>query len=240
MIPLGLATYTENELELRAIQALRRRPDVEHDAPINVEFLIEGLPNVSLVYSDGLRAKHKVEGMVLKSASADKNIEVWVDTQIAIGPWQDYNAVLAEEFAHLSLHDALQWSVSSVEDFVALQNDPQWQRHESDARRFSDAIRMPSGLLAAEMEVVYAHVVNEHGFGDTLRAYGLIRSKLAGRFRVTPEDVLRRVQQPQVALENRVLNSLQSRSPGMIPAAWTVEVRKPGQQLPLFDRGTSR
>lgn len=235
MVPEDLATYSENDLERLAIEDLRRRPDVEFSAPINVELLIECLPNVTLKLKDGLRAKHRVEGMVLKASGADKSIEVWVDSLIYAGPWHCYNATLGEEYAHLRIHRGLFLCVSTIDEFVALQSDPQWARHEADARRFSDAIRMPAELLNIEAAAIYPRLVNEVGFHDTLGVYNLLRGKLAGKFRVTTEDVLRRMQQPQVRLEDRLLSSLQSRSFELIPHDWIVEARPRGKQAYLFE-----
>ncbi len=235
MVPENLATYTANELEHLAIDDLKRRPDVEHEAPINIEKLIEGLPNVSLELHDGLRAKHRVEGMVLKSSGDDKKLIVLVDSQVYSGPWNAYNATLGEEYAHLRIHQNLQLFVDSVEDFIKLQSDPQWVKRESDARRYSDAIRMPSDLLEAEVQLLYPRLTSDFGFGDNLALYSLIRSRIADRFRVTTTDIQRRMQQPQVGLEDRLLSSLQSRANSLIPGDWEVVAKPQYTQGSLFD-----
>lgn len=236
MVPEDLATYTPNQLEQMAINDLKRRPDVEHSAPINLERLVDGLPNVSIEYFDNLVAKHRVVGMVLKSGISDQNRTVLVDSQVAHnGPWSGYNAVLGEEYAHLRIHQSLFLLVSTVADFISLQSDPQWHRHEADARRFSDAIRMPADLLEVELGQLYPRLTGEYGFGDTMAVHDLVLSRLASKFRVSMEDIKRRMQQPQVRLEDRLLSSLQSRSGVLIPEDWVVTAQPRYTQGRLFE-----
>lgn len=231
MVPTDLATYSENELERLAEQHLHRRPDVLHAAPIDLELLIDQhSEDVSLHLEDDLAARHKVEGGVWKDAHGNHELLVVIDRSLFMGPWAAYNRALGEEYAHLCIHQALLLLVRTVDDFVALQSDPQWARHERDARRFSDAVRMPRDLLAAEASSAYAHAVDEHGFGDSARVLSLVRSRLASRFQTSMPDMRRRLQQPQVALEERLLRSLQACETSLMPESWTVEARPPRTQ----------
>lgn len=237
MIPKNLATYSDNDLEEIARKTLQSRPDVEHSAPINVEWLLEGLPNFAEIdLVEGLQHKHQVEGMVLKHVDGDRKLLVRIDLAIFRGPWHHYNKVLCEEFAHITIHESLFLYVTSEEDFFELQRDPQWERHERDARRFSDAIMMPSDLLGIEASRFYPSIVDEHGFGDTLSVYELLISKLASRFRVSTPDMRRRLQHSQVGLENRLLNSLQTRNTELLPVGWSAEARPQYVQVTLFDK----
>lgn len=237
MIPKDLATYSDYQLERLARETLKSRPDVEHSAPINVEWLLEGLPNfLGIEFIEDLRNNHQVEGMVLKHVDGHRELLVRIDLGIFRGPWRHYNKVLCEEFAHITIHPALFYYISSEEDFFKLQRDPQWKRHEKDARRFVDAIMMPSDLLGSEISRFYPVIVDEHGFGDTLSVYELLISKLASHFRVSISDMRRRLQQPQVGLEDRLLNSLQTRNSELLPVSWSAEARPQYVQTELFDR----
>ena len=151
MIPDGLVKYSALQLEELAIQTLRRRPDVDFAPPINLELLIENMPNGMLELREGLRFNHRTEGCVCKEKFS-KRLTVLIDWSVYSGPWVKYNAVLAEEFAHITLHPALFNFVQTPDDFVELQSDPQWSMFEGDARRFSLAIRLPELLLIREIE----------------------------------------------------------------------------------------
>ena len=237
MIPRDLATYSDWQLERLARETLESRPDVEHFAPINIEWLLEGLLDFAgIEYAEGLCDKHLVEGMVLKHVDGHRELLVRIDLGIFRGPWPHYNKVLCEEFAHIIIHAALFLYVHSEEDFFALQRDPQWARHEKDARRFVDAIMMPCDLLGNEASQLYPAIVDEHGFGDTLSIYGLLISKLASRFRVTTSDMRRRLQQSQVGLEDRLLSSLQTRNSHLLPVGWSAEAKPQYVQSHLFDK----
>ena len=236
MIPIDLATYTENQIEELARKTLRDRPDVEQAAPMNIEWLVEGLPNFAgLVISDGLKQRHNVEGMVLKYLDGHRELEVRIDRSVYKGPWHQYSRALCEEFAHIVIHPSLFLHVNSEQDFVALQRHPQWHKHEEDARRFGDAVAMPRDLIASECERIYPSIVDEYGFEDTLSVFSLLIGKLAVRFRVHNSDVRRRLQQKQVGMEDRVLSSLQSRSLTVIPEKWSVEPRPQAAQPNLFE-----
>lgn len=221
MIPQGLITYRDSEIERLAQDTLRRRPDVEFKAPINIELLVENEANVSLEVMYGLVHKHRVEGCVCKKYMSHELI-VGVDQVMLAGPWPAYNAVLGEEYAHIRLHPALFLYVETAADFVGLQADPQWPRFERDARRFSAAIRMPTELVCPEAEAIYGHVVREDGFGNVVAIEKSIRNRLAEHFRVSLSDMQSRMQSWPCNLLDRIRMSIQSRSLTLIPGSWSL------------------
>jgi hypothetical protein len=233
MIPDGLVTYTRNEIERFARDLLRRRPDVRFAPPINLEKLIELSANVTLKLSE-LQVSHRVEGCVCKEAMS-RQLTVIVDTAIHAGPWHRYNSVLGEELAHIHLHGSLFLFVNSIEDFISLQHDPQWPVFERDAKLLSTAIRMPPELVIAAAENAYPKIVDEHGFGDFMKIEKLLRNELAGLFRVSPDDMQRRLMCWPCDIRNRLVNSVQAASDSLIPDSWTVSVQPPVLQRPLFE-----
>src|SRR5688572_15470887 len=95
-----LIGYSPSTIECMARELFKERQDVKCIPPIRLEWLIENLrpEDVQLEIVMGLLAKHKVEGGIWKEAGT-KRQTVFVDYGIYTGPWAEYNAVLAEEFA---------------------------------------------------------------------------------------------------------------------------------------------
>jgi hypothetical protein len=207
--------------------------DIEFSAPVNIERLVQDYPNVDMTIQAGLQFNHRVEGCVCKHMLS-RNITVCIDQRVFTGPWPTYNQVLAEEYAHIVLHPPLFDYVQSVDDFVELQTDPQWHRYESDAKKFSVAIRMPPALVTSETEIAYRRVIDEYGFPDTASIEKHIRNRLAQTFRVSPEDMWRRMIGYPCYLRGRLLNSIQSKSERLLPSSWTVEAAPPTSQKTLF------
>jgi hypothetical protein len=239
MIPEGLISYSPMELERMAAEDLRRRPRLDFEAPINLEFLLQDTENVNVELMHGLRVDHQVEGCVCKQYMT-KQITVFIDSRVYAGPWAEYNEVLGEEYAHIRLHAALfndvKACVDSVESFVELQRDPQWHRYEGDARRFSAAIRMPPKLVLNAAADAYEGIVSEFGFSDAAAIENRLRHRLAQKFRVTLGAMRSRLTEGPCDIRNQLLNSIQSRSTTMLPSDWTVTATPPMSQLTFLER----
>lgn len=234
MIPPGLVHYTTGELEERAAMCFRRRPDIEFAPPINIEALIENMADVRLKLRRRLKADFKTEGCVCMQPFT-KMRTVVIDFGIYAGPWPAYNAALGEEYAHIVLHPSLFLFVKTPEDFVSLQQDPQWRLFEGDARRFSLAIRLPERLVVMEAGRAYSRIVDEFGFGDGDLIEQLIVNKISEGFRVPPKDAYRRITTYPCDLRDRVRNSVQARRGSLIPGSWVVSARAQRSQLRLID-----
>lgn len=223
-LPEGLVEYTPLQIERMAEELFRRRPNIEFAAPINMEVLVESDPNVELKWEMGLRAKHRVEGCVCKQFMS-RQLTVYVDWTIASTSWPEYNAVLAEEFAHMQLHMAVVHCIDDIDAFLEIQRDPQWRKIERDARTYSAAIRMPRSLVVGHAETVYQRFVLENGFIDPVRAEMGIASILAGKFRVPPDDMRKRMADWPCELRPRILKSILSRSDRLVSGQWTSETK---------------
>jgi hypothetical protein len=191
--------------------------------PIRLEWLIENLrpDDVQLEIVMGLLHQHGVEGGIWKE-SGSRRQTVFVDWGIYMGPWAQYNAVLGEEFAHLMIHPALLIQVKSVDDFIALQSQPEWEMYERDARRYSRAVRMPPIPFVAEAEELYGQVVAEHNFGNVELIEKLVRNGLCQKFRVPADDAIRRMLGHPCEISRRIQLSVASYSPRLLPAGTTL------------------
>jgi hypothetical protein len=212
-----LIGVTPSQIECMVRELFKRRQDVRCEPPIRLEWLIENEENVQLETVMGLRAAHGVEGGIWKQEGS-RQLTVFVDYGICIGPWPEYAAVLAEEFAHLVLHRALLIQVKSIEDFIALQKNPEWERYERDARRYSRALRMPAGPFVFEAQRLYEQVVAGGSFGDVDTVEKLVRNGLCQKFRVPHDDALRRMLTYPCEISRRIQASVLSYSPTLLPA----------------------
>ena len=237
MIPNGLIAYTPQQIEAAATQLFRERVDFNFRPPINIERLVQETKNLDLQVKAGLKQFHKVEGCVCKEYLSVVRTIV-IDLRVYGGTWAEYMEALAEEFAHVCLHAALFLEINTVEDFIELQSDPQWRRYEADARRFSAALRMPPTLVESELELAYARVVDEFGFGDVDKIEGQLRNRLADIFRVTKQSMQERLRSSACNHRNQILNSIQSRSLQLLPQDWTVRAVPPPHQRTFGDKSS--
>lgn len=233
----SLVEYTPGQLECIANEIHRRRPDVDFSVPINLELLIEDLPNTSLEIKDGLCLDHSIEEYVCKQAVLGKRMEIRVDKHIANGNWATYNAVLGEEFSHLTIHMALVYAVMNAEDFIELQRDPAWPQYERDAKTLSRALRMPMELLVPEAERLYSQVVAEYGFGTPATTEKFLRNSLSERFRVPPSDMQARMMSSPCHISRRVEISVLTQKDILVPLDWTIRTKPPVFQKSLLDNG---
>jgi len=208
VIPDGLITYTVADLERMSRELFRRRPDVAFESPINVERLLQGVrkDNVDLEYIDGMRLRHCVEGCIWKVFMSPK-IVVCIDSVFLSGSWAEYNAVLAEEFAHIYLHPALFNFVMTIEDTIELQQDPQWARFEGDAKRFSEMVRMPAPLVLAKTHQAYSRAADDLGFGSSERIEQQVWQELFPQFRVLPDEMRERLSHGPINLTDAIRRS---------------------------------
>lgn len=226
----GLIEVTPSQIECKVRELFKRRPDIKCTPPIRLEYLIENTPNVRLEVVMGLVKDHRVEGGILKQANT-RQLTVFVDWTIAtLGSWADYGAVLGEEFAHLELHQSLLLQVQSVEDFLALQKHPEWDRYERDAKRYSRVLRMPADIFVPAAECIYREVIDEFGFGPFDVTESRIQHRLSQLFRVPPGDALRRMRGLPLQIDERIMVSTVIRSSELVPSDCIVAAKSTGKQ----------
>jgi hypothetical protein len=216
----GLIEYTPGQIEHKAADYLRRRVDVPTRIPIDVELLLENTRNVTLETCPGLLEEHSVEGCVC-NCFMSRDLIVYVDEGIANGlDDARYSAVVAEELAHIELHMALVHQVTAVDDYIEIRQHPKWSRIEQDARLFSDAVRMPSGLLHDLAPRVYSEIIDQHGFCELSVVEKLVRNRMAELFCVHWNDIQKRLGQwPCSNLCNRICISVAARSETLLQDA---------------------
>jgi len=226
----GLIEYSPSQIECMVTELFKRRPDVKASPPVRLEWLIENSEDLALETDMALQSNHKVQGGIWKEPNTRK-LTIFVDWYIATKrPWPEYNAVLGEEFAHIQLHQSLIIQVRSVEDFLALQRDPNWYRYERDARRYSRALRMPGTAFVAAAEETYREVRREFGFIEPDRMESHIQHRLAQQFRVPADDAQRRMRDMMFRIDERIQLSVLARQIELLPLDCIITAKPPLRQ----------
>lgn len=230
----GVIEYGDAQLEQMAHDFLRKRPDVQFKIPVNVEALLETCADVDLDVVANLAITANHAGCVCRPENGPELV-VYVDQRIAdSGSKAQYNAVIAEELAHIELHRPIFMQVKSIEDFLEVQRSKWWHRMERDARFFSSALRMPFKNLVLNSESLYVEIIDEHGFGNISQTQKLLRNALADKFQVPPEDMHVRLMQWPCQLFFRVELSVQARSQRLLSTDVEIRVNVPRVQAKLF------
>ena len=233
----GLIEYTKNEIERKARETLRARPDIQFSAPIRIELLLENTQNVFLETQAAMVTRFSVEGVTCTKDFSPNRI-VLVDQNIADSSNDmRYNAVIGEEFAHICIHEALIMQVKSIEDFLEIQQHEAWPRFELDARHFSEAIRMPPELVIAWAEKIYPRIVDSTGFGDAGVVDMTMAREMAMVFCVSIDEMRRRLLNFPCEITRRVQASVLACSATLFPSDSISQVFPAASQryLPEFD-----
>jgi hypothetical protein len=215
MLVEGLFEFSESELEDKASELIVARPDAATSIPIDIELLLELLPNTELQIRDGLFSEYSIEGCIIREVHS-KRIKVLIDDSVAEGDEARYRATVGEEFAHLILHQSLIMQVKTVEEFVELQQDRNWTYYERDARRFSSMLRIPALELEVAATAAYERCVKRGDDDDATVVRQRICVELANLFQVFQNEMSRRFSSYRLSLDERIIKSVLSHSPKLL------------------------
>lgn len=207
MLPKKLPQYTVTDLERRASHFLAERYGGGLEIPIDVDFLLETLPNVDLDVWPNFRQNHQVIGITMRDPKTG-TLFIKIDEQLADQEGNRYRMTVAEELGHVVLHRELANRIQSIDDFRELQNHPDYRFVERNAKRFAAAILMPGQLVISEAEEIYPQLVKRAGFGDVDAIKKYLCSVLAKRFEVSFAAMRIRLKEWPVRVDDRVDNSM--------------------------------
>ncbi len=167
--------FTIPELERKARHLLAERFPEGVSIPVDIDFLVETEPGVTLDTLRGLRSQFRIAGLTL-AHPAEKRFTVYIDQDVADGLPAFYRFTVAEEFAHLVLHQSLLLGVKTLEDAVRLHESPAYYGDfDRNAKWFASAILMPEDLLREDARTIFA------GLRGTVRDEGVLRNRLTIR-----------------------------------------------------------
>jgi hypothetical protein len=152
----SLRTYTLSELERIAQQQLQELKRLGHFAiPVDIEAIVERL-DIEIDVKRGLKEAHNIWGMVAVDLDTDGLIILVDDTLLDTDRLRNlYRMTVAEEFAHSLLHKKAIKKIKTVEDFKALQNHPDWHKHDRNAKWLAASLLMPSESMLNDSRELY-------------------------------------------------------------------------------------
>lgn len=166
--------YTVTELERIAARILQQRFPQGPSIPIDIDYLVDTEPNVSLDVAPRLRERCDVAG-ALVAHPEEGRFTILIDEGVADGNAAFYRFTLAEEYAHLVLHRGILEQVRDLDDVVALQESQDYYDIlDRNAKRLASCILMPTEAMRQDARAQF----------KTLRAQGLEEGKLVQRLTI--------------------------------------------------------
>jgi hypothetical protein len=196
-------THDVKELETRASQFIREKLRNDFQLPIDIDLLLERVPEVKLDIWPRLKANHGVLGMVARD-SADGSLWVFIDDRLADSEPTRYRMTVAEELAHILLHRNVIEQVNDPQGFKTLQSHPLWFQMERNAKRLAAALLMPGALVTREAELLYPRLVRVCGFGDREAVKRTMASQLGRLFEVSTQSMSFRLGEWPVRIMDKV------------------------------------
>jgi hypothetical protein len=127
-LPGTYPQYQISELERIARRLLEERFPEDVSIPVDIDYLAESEPGVSLDIMPGLRHKFGIAGAVVVHAE-ERQFTILIDQSVADGNAAFYRFTLAEEFSHLVLHRSVLEQIKTLEDAARLHASPAYYDH---------------------------------------------------------------------------------------------------------------
>lgn len=203
-------TYSVRTIERMAHEFLRERYGTDIPIRIDIDYLVETLPDVTLDYWPALRANHRIDGMIMRDVGSGR-LFVYIDEHVADTQPNRYRMTVAEELAHLILHGKLIEQITSIDEFKALQGHYRAKEMERNAKRFAAAVLMPADNVLKHATVFYPKLVRVAGYGNTAAIMKQLVVMLAREFGVSPRAMEIRVTEWPARLNEKVKQAIADR-----------------------------
>lgn len=181
-----LQTYTAVELERFARQQLQELKKLRHfSIPVDIEAIVENL-GIEIEVKRGLKEHHNTWGMIAIDLDTNGLVILVDDKLLDLDHLRRiYRMTVAEEFAHSLLHKNAIENIRSIEDFTALQNHPEWHKHDRNAKRLAAALLMPVEYVLNDSRGLYKQMVEIAGYGAPEIVKKYIANELAEKYEVS-------------------------------------------------------
>lgn len=182
-----LREYTLSELEQIAQEQHKAWGD-GFNVPVDIDYALESIPDVSLLCLPGLKFGHGIEGM---TGTDSGQLVIYIDSKLMdqTSNQNRCNMTIAEEIAHIILHRKAIEDVHTPEDFIALHNSPNWYNCERNAKWLAAALLMPSEHLLEDARKMYSSFIvripDESRFSSPEEFKKIIAAHLAKRYEVS-------------------------------------------------------
>lgn len=214
-------SYSVAEIHRLATTILATRFPDELSIPVDIDYLIETEPGVSLDTMRGLPQSFGVAGCVLHHADEGR-FTVLIDEHVADTDETFARFTAAEELGHLVLHRPIMQAVRCLDDAVELHKSPAYYNTlDRNAKRFAASVLMPADRLRAHAAVEYAELVVAKA--ETALILAKLVFRLSQRYRVSAHAMRYRLTEYPVHVVQAVVRSLEAQSDELLLAE---EVRK--------------
>jgi hypothetical protein len=157
--------YNLPQLEAIAGQILQKRFPAGPTIPVDIDFIVESEPGVTLDVAPGLRAACGIAGAVLAHPK-ESRFTIVIDEAVADGNATFYRFTVAEEYAHLVLHRGILERVESIDDVVQLhKSDEYYKVLDRNAKWLAGSILMPTNALRRDAQIRFAEL-RKRGLGE--------------------------------------------------------------------------
>jgi len=200
-----LRTYTVPELERIAQQQLQKLKKLGHSAiPVDIEVIVEQA-EIEIDVKRGLKEVHSIWGMVAINLDTDSLIILVDDTLLDSDRLCNlYRMTVAEEFAHSLLHGNAIKEIKTVEDFKALQNHPDWHKHDRNAKWLAASLLMPSESTLNDSRELYGQMVTIAGYKNPEVIKKYIANDLTKRYEVSPQAMKYRLEKWPIEVMDKI------------------------------------
>lgn len=155
MPPGTYPQYQISELERIARRLLEERFSEGVSIPVDIDYLAETEPGVSLDIMPGLRHTFGIAGAVVVHPE-ERRFTILIDQSVADGNAAFYRFTVAEEFSHLILHRAILEQIKTVEDAARLHVSPAYYDHlDRNAKWLASALLMPEWCLQEDAKAFF-------------------------------------------------------------------------------------
>ena len=205
-----LRTYSVGELEKIAAQELQKLREIRHfSIPIDIETIVEKFHEVVIDVHRGLKENHHLWGIVGRDLDTDK-ITILIDDQLLDLNYhlKLYRMTIAEEFGHVLLHREAIEKVKSAEDFKALQNHGDWDKHDRNAKRLAAALLMPAKNILDDSRILYEQMVSLVGYNNPEAIKKQIAHKLSEKYEVSVASMRFRLNEWPINVIDKIDNAM--------------------------------
>lgn len=208
-----LRTYSAAELERLASQQLQQLKDLQNfTIPVDIEAIVEKFHKIVIDVKRGLKEHHNIWGMVGPDLDTG-DIVILVDDQLLDLDhlYKIYRMTIAEEFAHVLLHSDAIRKAKSIEDFIALQNHSDWDKHDRNAKRLAAALLMPVENVLNDSRRIYKQMVAIAGYEKPEVIKKLMASKLAESYEVSAPTMKFRLGEWPIRVTEKIDRAMQNK-----------------------------
>jgi hypothetical protein len=206
-----LPSYRDDELEALAVHFLQGRFGSDVPIPVDIEWLVETLPDVDFDGYPALRANYGLDAGVWRDPTSGKLLvavdEEVMDDDSAKGIAR-YRSTVAEQLSHVLLHPAAIEKLDGPDAFSRFQTQVLGAGAGRAARRLAQALLMPTEGVREEARRVYRQLVQLVGTGNPVAVKKFLCARLAKQFRVSEAAMGHRLQNAPLRLGDQIDDAL--------------------------------